>query len=109
MKIGNCGSPIETEAGWLVITHGVGPMRKYSLGAILLDLNDPARIVGELREPLISPGANQRDGYVPNVVYTCGALVHRGRLVLPYGMSDTATTIVTIDLKDLLSTLKQAA
>jgi predicted GH43/DUF377 family glycosyl hydrolase len=105
VKIGNCGSPIETEAGWLVITHGVGPMRKYCIGAILLDLHDPSRVIGQLIEPLISPHGNEREGYVPNVVYTCGALVHRGRLILPYGLSDTASTIVTMELNELLAEL----
>ena len=75
-KVGNCGSPIETEAGWLVITHGVGPMRKYCIGAALLDLEDPTRVVGRLRKPLLSPESNERDGYVPNVVYSCGSLIH---------------------------------
>ncbi len=89
VKIGNCGSPIETEAGWLVITHGVGPMRKYCIGALLLDLHDPSKVLGELKEPLLRPEANEREGYVPNVVYTCGALVHRGRLILPYGLNDS--------------------
>jgi predicted GH43/DUF377 family glycosyl hydrolase len=105
VKVGNCGSPIETDAGWLVITHGVGPMRRYCIGAILLDLNDPAKVIGELREPLLQPEGNDREGYVPNVVYTCGALLHRGRLILPYGMSDTAATIVTIPLDELLAAL----
>ncbi len=103
VKIGNCGSPIETEAGWLVITHGVGPMRKYSIGALLLDLHDPSRVLAELREPLLQAVASQREGYVPNVVYTCGALLHRGRLILPYGLSDTASTIVTIGLDELVA------
>ena len=105
VKIGNCGSPIETEAGWLVITHGVGPMRKYCIGAMLLDLDDPAKVLAESVEPLIRPDANGREGYVPNVVYTCGALLHRGRLILPYGISDTVSTIVTIPLDELLSSL----
>jgi len=105
VKIGNCGSPIETEAGWLVITHGVGPMRKYCIGAMLLDLDDPSRIISHLKEPLLSPAENERDGYVPNVVYTCGAMLHRGRLILPYGLSDTAATIVTMDLGQLLRML----
>jgi hypothetical protein len=74
VKLGNCGSPIETEAGWLVITHGVGPMRKYCIGAALLDLNDPTRVIGRLREPLLCPEGNEREGYVPNVVYSCGSL-----------------------------------
>ena len=105
VKIGNCGSPIETEAGWLVITHGVGPMRKYSIGAILLDLDDPSKVIAELREPLLQATGAEREGYVPNVVYTCGALVHRGRLILPYGVSDTFSTIATIDLSELFSAL----
>ncbi len=105
VKIGNCGSPMETEAGWLVITHGVGPMRKYSLGALLLDLQDPTKVLGESVTPLVSPEGNGREGYVPNVVYTCGALLHRGRVVLPYGLSDTACTIATIPLAELLADL----
>lgn len=105
VKIGNCGSPIETEAGWLVITHGVGPMRRYCIGAILLDLHDPTHVIGELTAPLVCPHGNEREGYVPNVVYTCGALVHQNRLILPYGLSDTASTIVTIPLDELLSAL----
>lgn len=105
VKIGNCGSPIETDAGWLVITHGVGPMRKYCIGAMLLDLQDPLKVIGRLSEPLLEPAPTGRNGYVPNVVYTCGALVHGSRLVLPYGMNDTETTIVTIDLEILLTAL----
>lgn len=109
VKIGNCGSPIETKAGWLVITHGVGPMRKYSIGAILLDLEDPSKVIGELREPLLQAVGTEREGYVPNVVYTCGALIHRDRLILPYGVGDTITTIATIDLDELLSAFTPAA
>jgi predicted GH43/DUF377 family glycosyl hydrolase len=105
VKIGNCGSPIETDAGWLVITHGVGPMRKYCIGIILLDLHDPSKVLAELREPLLQAVGSEREGYVPNVVYTCGALLHRDRLILPYGLSDTATTIVTIPLDELLAAL----
>ncbi len=108
VKIGNCGSPIETEAGWLVITHGVGPMRKYCIGAMLLDLENPAKVIARLAEPLLRPEGNEREGYVPNVVYTCGALLHRGRLILPYGMSDTAATIVTLEIGGLLERLKGA-
>ena len=107
VKVGNCGSPIETNAGWLVITHGVGPMRKYCIGAMLLDLQDPLKVIGRLNEPLLEPAADRRNGYVPNVVYTCGALVHGSRLVLPYGMNDTATTIVTIELETLLTALQR--
>lgn len=107
VKIGNCGSPIETPAGWLVITHGVGPMRKYCIGALLLDLHDPSKVIGELTEPLLRAEGGNREGYVPNVVYTCGALLHRGKLILPYGMSDTVTTIDTIELDTLLAALSQ--
>lgn len=106
VKIGNCGSPIETEAGWLVITHGVGPMRKYCIGAALLDLEDPSRVLGRLHQPLIVPEGNEREGYVPNVVYSCGSLVHGGRLILPYAMSDTATALASLPLAELLAALR---
>jgi predicted GH43/DUF377 family glycosyl hydrolase len=105
-KIGNCGSPIETEAGWLVLSHGVGPMRKYCLGAFLLDLADPTRVLGRLREPLLAPNEAEREGYVPNVVYTCGALRHGRELVIPYGMSDYATSFATVSLDDLLAAME---
>jgi predicted GH43/DUF377 family glycosyl hydrolase len=105
VQIGNCGSPLETEAGWLVITHGVGPMRQYSLGAILLDLDDPRQVVGHLDEPILVPEEDERDGYVPNVVYSCGSLIHGDLLVLPYGFSDQATRIATIPIDDLLGRL----
>jgi predicted GH43/DUF377 family glycosyl hydrolase len=104
-KVGNCGSPIETKAGWLVITHGVGPMRKYCIGAILLDLEDPTRLIGRLKEPLLSAEGNEREGYVPNVVYSCGSLVHDNKLILPYAMSDKATAVVSVDLDELLAAL----
>lgn len=106
VKIGNCGSPLETEAGWLVLTHGVGPMRKYCIGAALLDLHDPRKVIGRLREPLLAPDDNGREGYVPNVVYSCGALIHGRELILPYAMSDRATAIATLPLDDLLAALK---
>jgi predicted GH43/DUF377 family glycosyl hydrolase len=106
VKIGNCGSPIETQDGWLVITHGVGPMRRYCIGAILLDLEDPSRVIGALREPLLEPKDREREGYVPNVVYSCGAMAHGDRLILPYAVSDTSSTIVTLDLASLLNRLK---
>ena len=109
VKIGNCGSPIETEAGWLVITHGVGPMRKYCIGAVLLDLDDPTRVIGRLREPLLCPVGVEREGYVPNVVYSCGSLIHGGQLILPYAMSDKATAIVSMPIVDLLKTLVEGA
>jgi predicted GH43/DUF377 family glycosyl hydrolase len=106
VKIGNCGSPIETEAGWLLITHGVGPMRKYCIGAALLDLHDPSNVIGRLREPLLAPEGNIRDGYVPNVVYSCGSMLHGRELVLPFAMSDRASTIVSISLDELLAALQ---
>jgi predicted GH43/DUF377 family glycosyl hydrolase len=105
VKIGNCGSPIETKAGWLVITHGVGPMRRYCLGAALLDLDDPTRVIGRLREPLLCPVGHEREGYVPNVVYSCGSLLHGDQLILPYAMSDKATAIVSIPLEGLLAAM----
>jgi predicted GH43/DUF377 family glycosyl hydrolase len=106
VKIGNCGSPIETDAGWLVITHGVGPMRKYCIGAALLDLNEPGRVIGRLSHPLLAPEGNEREGYVPNVVYSCGALAHAGRLILPYAMSDKASAVVSMPLDALIAQLK---
>ena len=106
IKMGNCGSPIETEAGWLVLSHGVGAMRKYCLGAFLLDLNDPTCVLGRLREPLLSPNEAEREGYVPNVVYTCGALRHGRELVIPYAMSDYATSFATVSLAELLAAME---
>ena len=105
LQVGNCGSPIETEAGWLVISHGVGPMRKYSIGAFLLDLNDPSRVIGRLALPLLSPDESEREGYVPNVVYSCGSLVHAGQLILPYAMSDTSSSFATVPLSELLKAM----
>ena len=106
MKIGNCGSPIETDAGWLVLSHGVGPLRKYCLGAFLLDLADPTRVIGRLREPLLAPNESEREGYVPNVVYTCGVLLHGRELVIPYAMSDYATSFATVSLDELLTAME---
>jgi predicted GH43/DUF377 family glycosyl hydrolase len=106
VQLGNCGSPIETENGWLVLTHGVGPMRTYNIGAILLDLEDPTRIIGRLREPLMSPDHDEQDGYVPNVVYSCGALLHAGTLVIPYGIADSAIGMATVSLDELLGCLR---
>jgi predicted GH43/DUF377 family glycosyl hydrolase len=105
LQLGNCGSPIETEAGWLLLTHGVGPMRTYRIGAILLDLDDPTRIIGRLRQPLLSPSPDEQDGYVPNVVYSCGALVHADTLVLPYGIGDGAIGFATVAMPELMSAL----
>jgi predicted GH43/DUF377 family glycosyl hydrolase len=106
VQVGNCGSPIETEAGWLLLTHGVGPLRRYCMGAVLLDINNPSRIIGQLEEPLLVPTAHEWSGYVPNVVYSCGAMVHNGRLYIPYGISDTATGFVSFALNELLDALK---
>jgi predicted GH43/DUF377 family glycosyl hydrolase len=106
VKIGNCGSPLETEAGWLVITHGVGTMRQYCIGAALLDLDDPTRVIGRLRGPLLCPLGSEREGYVPNVVYSCGSLIHGGQLILPYAMSDKSTAIVSTPLAELLQAMK---
>jgi predicted GH43/DUF377 family glycosyl hydrolase len=105
VQLGNCGSPIETEAGWLVLTHGVGPMRKYSLGAFLLDRDDPSRVVGRLEAPLLEPNANEREGYVPNVVYSCGALPHGRELIIPYAMADYASTFASVPLDDVLNAM----
>jgi predicted GH43/DUF377 family glycosyl hydrolase len=106
VQIGNCGSPIETKEGWLVLSHGVGPMRKYSIGAFLLDLDDPSIVLGRLPTPLLSPNEAEREGYVPNVVYSCGALVHNGILIMPYAMSDSASSFATIPLADVISAMR---
>jgi predicted GH43/DUF377 family glycosyl hydrolase len=105
VKLGNCGSPIETEAGWLVLSHGVGALRKYCLGAFLLDLADPTHVVGRLREPLLAPNEDEREGYVPNVVYSCGSLLHGRKLIVPYATSDSATRFATVSLDDLLAAM----
>lgn len=105
IQLGNCGPPIETDRGWLVLTHGVGPMRAYGIGATLLDLDDPTVIIGSLAEPLLTPNAEERDGYVPNVVYSCGGLVHGDTLVLPYGCSDSVIRVAFVDLPALLARL----
>lgn len=107
VQLGNCGSPIETKAGWLVLSHGVGPMRKYSIGAFLLDRDDPAKVIGRLREPLLEPNRNEREGYVPNVVYTCGALLHDGELILPYGIADHAAGFATVPIAEVLAAMEQ--
>jgi predicted GH43/DUF377 family glycosyl hydrolase len=101
-QIGNCGSPLETSEGWLLLTHGVGPMRTYCIGAQLLDLNNPSRIIAQLPEPILMPLATEREGYVPNVVYTCGGLIHNNELVLPYAMSDSSCGVATINMNDLM-------
>ena len=102
IQVGNCGPPIETDEGWLVLTHGVGPMRSYAIGAWLLDLDDPTTVIGHLCQPLLAPRPDEQDGYVPNVVYSCGSLVHDGTLLVPYGIGDAAIGIATVVLADLL-------
>lgn len=106
IQIGNCGSPIETDAGWLVLSHGVGPLRKYCIGAFLLDRDDPSKVTGRLRAPLLEPNENERKGYVPNVVYTCGALLHNSELIIPYGLADHATGFATVPVGDVLAAME---
>ena len=105
VQIGNCGSPIELDEGWLLLTHGVGPVRKYSIGAVLLDKRDPAKVLARTREPLVRPEPTEREGYVPNVVYTCGAIRHGDRIILPYAISDTFSNFATIKIAALLEAL----
>ena len=105
VQLGNCGSPIETEGGWLVLSHGVGPLRTYCIGAFLLDRDNPGKVIGRLREPLLKPDQRERKGYVPNVVYTCGALLHKGKLIIPYGMADHATGFATVPLDEVLAAM----
>ena len=108
VQLGNCGSPIETEAGWLVLSHGVGAMREYSIGAFLLDKNDPSKVIGRLEEPLLTPNENEREGYVPNVVYSCGGAIHGDELIIPYAMSDHASSIAKVNLSELLKKLTES-
>jgi predicted GH43/DUF377 family glycosyl hydrolase len=106
VQIGNCGSPIELDEGWLLLTHGVGPVRKYSIGAVLLDKSDPSRVLARSREPLVRPEPSEREGYVPNVVYTCGAMRHGDLIILPYAVSDTFSNFATIRLSALMDILQ---
>jgi len=106
-NLGNSGSPLKTEKGWLLLTHGVGPVRTYYLGAVLLDLENPQKIIARLEEPLLMADENERDGYVPNVVYSCGAIIHQGRLIIPYAMSDTRSGVASLLLEDLLCKMKK--
>ena len=107
VQIGNCGSPIELDEGWLLLTHGVGPVRRYSIGAALLDKSDPSKVIARSREPLVRPDPSNREGYVPNVVYTCGALRHNGYIILPYAISDTFSNFATIRIETLMQTLER--
>jgi predicted GH43/DUF377 family glycosyl hydrolase len=106
VQIGNCGSPIELDEGWLLLTHGVGPVRKYSIGAALLDKKDPSKVLARLREPLLRPDPSEREGYVPNVVYTCGAMRHRDKIIFPYAVSDSFCNFATIDIRSLIAAME---
>jgi predicted GH43/DUF377 family glycosyl hydrolase len=106
VQVGNCGSPVETPEGWLVITHGVGPMREYVIGASLYELDNPEKEIGRLNTPLIAPNNEEREGYVPNVLYSCGSIIHNGNLIIPYAMSDYASTYASVNLSELISELK---
>lgn len=106
IQIGNCGSPVETSEGWLVLFHGVGPMRTYSIWAELLDLDDPSQVIGRLHEPILAADEHERDGYVPNVVYTCGSMIHEDTLVIPYGIADQRCRVATASIPELISRLK---
>jgi predicted GH43/DUF377 family glycosyl hydrolase len=106
IQIGNCGSPLETDEGWIVLTHGVGPMRQYCIGAILLDLENPAKIIARLEEPLLSPREEEREGYVPNVVYSCGSIIHNNELVIPYAMADVMSGIATVGVSELINSMQ---
>lgn len=108
VQIGNCGSPLWTEEGWLVISHGVGPMRRYCIGASLFDLDDPSKEIGRLKEPLLAPRENEREGYVPNVVYSCGSIIHNNSLILPYAVSDYSSTYGVVDLPELMEALTKS-
>ncbi|MDD3435826.1 MAG: glycoside hydrolase family 130 protein [Candidatus Gastranaerophilales bacterium] len=107
MQIGNCGSPIETDRGWILLTHGVGPMREYSIGIILLDLENPSKIIGQIGEPILVCNSTEREGYVPNVVYSCGSMIHNGNLIIPYAMSDICSGIATVSLEELFSNIQK--
>jgi predicted GH43/DUF377 family glycosyl hydrolase len=108
VQVGNSGSPLETEGGWLVITHGVGPMREYVLGASLYEIDNPEKEIGRLKTPLLVPNSEEREGYVPNVVYSCGSIIHNNDLIVPYAMSDYASTYASINLNELLNELKNS-
>jgi predicted GH43/DUF377 family glycosyl hydrolase len=105
VQIGTCGSPIELDDCWLLLTHGVGAVRKYSIGAVLLDKKDPSKVIARSREPLVGPEPTEREGYVPNVVYTCGGMRHRDRIILPYAVSDTFSKFATIKIEDLMQAI----
>jgi len=105
IQLGNCGAPIETAEGWLVLTHGVGPLRTYSLGALLLDLDEPSRVIARTTEPLLRPEGDMVDGYVPRVVYSCGGIVHRGTLWIPVGVGDSRIRVYSVEVEELLRSM----
>jgi predicted GH43/DUF377 family glycosyl hydrolase len=105
LKSGNCGSPLEIDEGWLVVTHGVGPMRGYAIGAILLDKEDPTMVIGHLKEPIIFTAGINTEGYVPNVVYSCGGIIHEGTLWLPFAEGDSHVRIASVDVADVLAAM----
>jgi predicted GH43/DUF377 family glycosyl hydrolase len=106
-QIGNCGSPIETDDGWLLLNHGVGAMRRYAIGVDLLDKEDPSRVIARLDKPILIPQEDERDGYVPNVVYSCGAMIHNDQLIIPYAMSDSVAGIASLSLAELMAQLRR--
>jgi predicted GH43/DUF377 family glycosyl hydrolase len=106
IQVGNCGSPIETKYGWLLITHAVGYLRRYSISAMLLDIDDPAKIIGMMDEPLLAPIDSEREGYVPNVLYSCGSMLHGGNLIIPFAISDSSCSFARIPLEELISKMK---
>ncbi len=106
VQLGNCGSPVETDEGWLLLSHAVGAMRKYTISAFLLDKNDPSKVIGRLKKPLLSPNESERNGYVPNVVYSCGCIISNDELIIPYAISDSASSFATVNFKELLTELK---
>ncbi|MDQ1354207.1 MAG: hypothetical protein QG657_4516 [Acidobacteriota bacterium] len=109
VQMGNCGSPLETEKGWLLLTHGVGPMRRYCLGVTLLDLEDPTKVIAHLKEALMVPTEEEREGYVPNVLYSCGSIIHHNQLIIPYAMSDTCSSYATVSLDELFAALLKSS
>ena len=109
VQIGNCGSPVETPEGWIALYHAVGPMRQYSIWAVLLDLDDPSKIIGRLQEPILTPDEHERDGYVPNVVYSCGSMIHEGELIIPYAIADQRCSVASVSVPELLSRLKASS
>jgi len=109
VQIGNCGSPVETPEGWIALYHAVGPMRQYSIWAVLLDIDDPSKIIGRLQEPILTPDEHERDGYVPNVVYSCGSMIHKGELIIPYAIADQRCSVASVSVPELLSRLKASS